>query len=199
MDVEILPNGHLFVASSYQIDEITNDGAVIRTVASSNGIDFVDMRGIAYEPMTGKLFVTQLGTSGSRYLLLRLDASTGRFETGAFFDYADDLFLTSSHTLLVGNSNFDPPRIYNENWAFIRTVGTHPRAFVTQMRAPGLPVITSNALSIASFSAALNGSVNPNGHTTNVHFEYGPTTAYGFTTPVHTQNGNVSTSVSANI
>src|SRR6202035_173227 len=48
-DVNILPNGHLFVCSAYQVDEITNTGVFVRTVVSSNGIDFVDMRGIRSE------------------------------------------------------------------------------------------------------------------------------------------------------
>jgi hypothetical protein len=198
LDVKILPNGHLFVASDYQVDEITNDGTLVRTVVSNHGIDFVDITGIEYDPVTNKLFVAELGVLGAAYTLVRVNASTGAIEAGAFFDNAADLFLTESGTLLVGCWT-DTPRIYNENWAFRRWIGTDQRLFVTQMRSPALPVITTNAILIASFSATLNGSVNPNGHSTNVYFEYGPTTAYGFTTPVHTQNGNISTSVSADI
>ena len=133
MDVNILPNGHLFVASSYAIDEITNDGAFVRNVVRSNGINFVDIRGIEYNPVTNKIFLTQLGTTGSRYFLMRLNGSTGAFETGGSFYYPDDLFLTQSGNLLVGSSdNFDAPRIYNQNWAFLRAVGTRQRLFVTQ-------------------------------------------------------------------
>ena len=132
MDVKIQPNGNLFVASSYAIDEITSDGVFVRNVVASNGIDFVDIRGVEYNPVTNKIFLTQLGTSGSRYFLMRLNASTGAFETGAFFDYADDLFLTQSGRLLVGNTEFHSPRIYSQNWTLVHMVGTQPRAFVTQ-------------------------------------------------------------------
>jgi hypothetical protein len=52
---------------------------------------------------------------------------------------------------------------------------------------------------IASFSATLNGSVNPGGLTTTVYFQYGATTSYGHTTASQTKTGSTSQSVSANI
>ena len=61
-------------------------------------------------------------------------------------------------------------------------------------------VVTTNpATYVASFSATLNGSVDPNGLTTSVYFQYGTTTGYGFTTAPHTKTGNTPQSVSANI
>jgi trimeric autotransporter adhesin len=64
---------------------------------------------------------------------------------------------------------------------------------------PG-PVVTTNpATNVASFSATLNGSVNPHGATTTVYFQYGPTTNYGSTTPMQTQTGNTVRTISANI
>jgi hypothetical protein len=62
------------------------------------------------------------------------------------------------------------------------------------------PVVTTNpATTVASFSATLNGSLNPRGLTTTVDFQYGPTTSYGHTTPVQTQTGNTVRLISANI
>ena len=62
------------------------------------------------------------------------------------------------------------------------------------------PVVTTRpATYVASFSATLNGSVDPNGLTTSVYFQYGTTTGYGFTTAPHTKTGNTPQSVSANI
>jgi hypothetical protein len=62
------------------------------------------------------------------------------------------------------------------------------------------PVVTTNpATTVASFSATLNGSLNPRGLTTTVDFQYGPTTSYGHTTPVQTQTGNTARLISANI
>ena len=60
-------------------------------------------------------------------------------------------------------------------------------------------VITNPATLIASFSATLNGSLNPHGLTTTFHFQYGTTTSYGLTTAPQTRTGNMSQNVSANI
>ena len=64
----------------------------------------------------------------------------------------------------------------------------------------GPPVaITNPATLIASFSTTLKGSVDPNGLTTSVYFQYGTTTGYGFTTAPQTKTGNTPQSVSAHI
>ena len=64
----------------------------------------------------------------------------------------------------------------------------------------GPPVAaTSAATNVASFSAKLNGSVNPHGLTTSVYFQYGTTAGYGLTTAPQSKTGNTSQSVSANI
>jgi phosphodiesterase/alkaline phosphatase D-like protein len=62
------------------------------------------------------------------------------------------------------------------------------------------PIVTTNAATnVASFSATLNGTVNPNGQTIAVHFEYGTTTNYGHTTANSSHTGNTTQNVSANI
>ena len=64
----------------------------------------------------------------------------------------------------------------------------------------GAPVvITDPATYVASFSAKLNGSVDPNGLSTTVYLQYGTTTGYGLTTVPHTKTGNAPQSVSARI
>jgi hypothetical protein len=70
----------------------------------------------------------------------------------------------------------------------------------TTLSSTGPPVVTTNpATLIASFSATLNGSVDPHGLTTTVHFQYGTTINYGSTTASQTRTGNTYQSVSANI
>jgi len=65
---------------------------------------------------------------------------------------------------------------------------------------PGPPIVITNpATLIASFSAKLNGSVNPHGLPTTFHFEYGLTANYGLTTPPQSRSGNTPQNVSANI
>src|SRR5439155_13277732 len=73
------------------------------------------------------------------------------------------------------------------------------RTFTT-LSATGPPVVTTSpATLIASFSATLNGTVDPHELTTSVHFQYGTTTSYGLTTAPQSQSGNTYRSVSANI
>src|SRR5205807_2240389 len=70
----------------------------------------------------------------------------------------------------------------------------------TTLSATGLPVaITNPATNVASSSATLNGSVDPHGLTTTVHFQYGTTTSYGHTTATQSKTGNTYQNVSANI
>jgi len=64
----------------------------------------------------------------------------------------------------------------------------------------GPPIVTTNpAAFIASFSATLKGSLNPDGLSTTFHFQYGTTTSYGLTTAPQTQTGDTFRPVSANI
>jgi trimeric autotransporter adhesin len=76
---------------------------------------------------------------------------------------------------------------------------SNPTPTPTPTPTPRPAVTTNPATDVASFSATLNGSLNPHGSITSVHFQYGPTTSYGFTTPVQTQTGNTVRNISANI
>lgn len=58
-------------------------------------------------------------------------------------------------------------------------------------------VTTNGATNITSSSARLNGTVNPNGQTITVHFEYGTTISYGSTTANSVHSGNTTQSISA--
>jgi plastocyanin len=80
----------------------------------------------------------------------------------------------------------------------VSVVGPSPTPTPPPMTGP--PVVTTNpATFIASFSATLDGSLNPHGLATTFHFQYGATTSYGLTTAPQTQTGNTSRPVSANI
>jgi N-acetylneuraminic acid mutarotase len=70
----------------------------------------------------------------------------------------------------------------------------------TTLSATGPPVVTTNpATYVASYSSALNGSVDPHGLTTTIYFQYGTTTSYGLTTAMQGQTGNTYQNVAANI
>src|SRR4029450_6332475 len=71
---------------------------------------------------------------------------------------------------------------------------------LTTLSPTGPPVvITSPATLVTSFSATLNGPVDPHGLTTNVHFQYGTTINYGLTTAIQSKTGNTYQHVGANI
>jgi outer membrane protein assembly factor BamB len=71
---------------------------------------------------------------------------------------------------------------------------------VTTLSATGPPVVITNAATlIASYSATLNGLVEPHGLSTTVYFQYGPTTSYGSTTSTQTKSGNTYQSVTTNV
>ena len=73
------------------------------------------------------------------------------------------------------------------------------RTFTT-LRPTGFPVVTTNpASNVATFSATLNGSLDPHGLITTVYFQYGATISYGLTTAPHNQTGNTFRNVGANI
>jgi hypothetical protein len=73
------------------------------------------------------------------------------------------------------------------------------RTFTT-LSATGWPVVTTNpATLVASFSATLNGTVDPHGLSTSVYFQYGTTTGYGRTTSLRTRTGNTYQNVNASI
>jgi N-acetylneuraminic acid mutarotase len=95
---------------------------------------------------------------------------------------------TGSEMIIWGGCNRDVP---NHNCIVSNTGGRY---------CVPPPVVTTNpATNITSLSATLNGSLNPNGLTTTVYFEYGPTRTYGFTTPVQTRTGNTFRNINANI
>ena len=58
---------------------------------------------------------------------------------------------------------------------------------------------TLPATAITATNATLNGSINANGETTGVYFQYGATTNYDNTTPVATVNGTNDTAVNSSI
>ena len=56
---------------------------------------------------------------------------------------------------------------------------------------PGPPIVATNpATNVTNFSATLNGTVNPNGLSTAVHFEYGTTINYVSSTATQNYSGS---------
>ena len=95
------------------------------------GANWGDVQGIEYDPATDKLFATELGYSGFKFQLMRINASTGVLEDSVYFLYGEDLFLTQGNTLLVGSST-QSPGIFAENLGSVGTLDGVERFFVTQ-------------------------------------------------------------------
>jgi hypothetical protein len=76
-----------------------------------------------------------------------------------------------------------------------------PAPSPTPTPTPTMPpvVATNPATNVANFSTTLNGTVNPNGLPSAVHFEYGTTTSYGSSTATQTYQGSGTQNVTANI
>ncbi|HTO71479.1 MAG TPA: hypothetical protein VMR31_16580 [Myxococcota bacterium] len=139
-DTALEPNGDLFVAWQSGIDEITSTGTILRSFTRSfsdpNVPLYTDLRGLAYDPSSNDLFVTMLGESDMPFAIMRVSATTGALESWRSFNYADDIFLTSSHQLLVG-SDTQPVTLFTTGLARIESVGGAPQqSFVTQKTVP---------------------------------------------------------------
>jgi hypothetical protein len=149
IDVKTLPNGHLFVAWSSGVDEMTNTGTIVRSI-SLIGANWVNVEGIEFDPAMDKLFATELGYTNFEFQLMRINASTGVLENSVYFQYGLDLFLTRTNTLLVG-STVQAPGIFNENLTSVGTLGTEERLFVTQYPTVGpTPTPTPTATATAT-------------------------------------------------
>src|SRR5215471_15259403 len=117
-------------------------------------------------------------------------------------------WASSGHSTTSSNGIWDSG-VRSQGATFTQTfnsVGTFPYycrvhgEVGTVIVAPPTPIVTTNpATLIASFSATLKGSLNPDGLSTTFHFQYGTTTSYGLTTAPQTQTGDTSRPVIANI
>jgi hypothetical protein len=73
------------------------------------------------------------------------------------------------------------------------TVNGSDMTLTTSACAPPPPTVTTSAVSgITQTSATLAGTVDPNGTSTNVYFQYGTTTSYGFTTATQSAGSGTS-------
>jgi hypothetical protein len=133
-------------------------------------------------------FVSYSGGGGS------VNATYSIIPPGGSWDAADNGTYT---VVMQANQVFDGlgNPVHSGNIGSFQVTVSNPSPTPTPT-----PAVTTNPVtSIASFSATLNGSLNPRGSTTTVYFQYGLTTSYGSTTPMQTQTGTTVRSISANI
>jgi len=84
---------------------------------------------------------------------------------------------------------------------YVGTGGTLKRTKIASFRLGNNPLVsTSAATNVTTSSATLNGTVNPNGLTTNYYFQWGTSISYGNVTPtLSAGSGSTNISVSATI
>jgi len=114
-------------------------------------------------------------------------STTVVFEYGLTTGYGTD--ITAGQSPLLGSTeqsvSADLTGLLPSNTYHFRVKGTNSagtnngddRTFTTDIAIPA--VTTGSATSVTSNSVTLNGTVNPNGDSTTVVFEYGLTTGYG--------------------
>jgi hypothetical protein len=195
----LLPNGKVFVAGGEDLLPYPQ----------------ASTRAELYDPVSGTWTTTgSLNTARSygdtatllpngKVLVAGGTNSTGRLASAELYDPASGTWAGTG-SLVTARSDHTAALLPDGNVLVGGGFGSSGPLASAELYVPprvtGPPVaITNPATLIASFSAKLNGSVNPHGLTTIVYFQYGTTTGYGLTTAPQTRTGNTSQSVSAHI
>lgn len=130
------------------------------------------------------------------------------FSTDGGNNWSPNVAVTNSFSPFVGYPNQNKIGDYitvvsdniAANVAYAATFNGEEDIYYVRIPPTGASMaVTNPATNIASFSATLNGTVNPNGLTTAVHFEYGTTTSYGFSTATQNYQGSTAQTVTANL
>jgi hypothetical protein len=190
-------------ATEHEIDEVLGLGSFL-----DFGLGDLDPQDLFSWSSFG---TRNLTTSGSRYFSIDSgQTNIVNFNQDPNGDFGDWLSEACPQTHPYVQNAFSCPGQFADISAFspeginLDIIGydlSGPTPTPTPTPIPILPpaVATNPATNVASFSATLNGSLNPRGSTTTVDFQYGLTTSYGFTTPAQTQTGNILRNISANI
>ena len=115
--------------------------------------------------------------------------TTSYFEYGTSTSYgtktavANDGQGTDAAPVSAAVTRLTAGRTYHFRLVATSDAGTSHGADQSFVAAAGPTVVSKSASSVTDTTATLNGSVNPNGPTTAVYFEYGTSTSYGTKTP----------------
>jgi hypothetical protein len=201
------PQAHAYVQNAFGCRGQSSD----ITATSPEGVN-LDV--IGYDLVRTPIVTTNAATNVASFLAtLNGSVNPNGLTTAVHFEYGTTTNYghTSANSSHTGNTTqnvsanitgLSASTTYHFRIVATNTTGTRygsDRTFTT-LSPTGAPVVTTNpATNVASFSATLNGSLDPHGLTTSVHFQYGTTTSYGLTTAPQSQSGNTYRNVSANI
>ena len=121
------------------------------------------------------LYIRDLTAPSTPFVFPNAQATTTSPLTGTSYQLPSG-YLVSGHNYVWNMTAFDSA---GEGAA----VGANALYFKTPTANPVPTVATTAATLVTGTSAQMNGTVNPNGSDTTVHFEFGLTTAYGNQSP----------------
>jgi hypothetical protein len=167
----------------------------------------VDSKGFVWVVDSGNNRIEKFNSSGEyKSKCGETGSGNGQFKepTGIAIDYKDNIWVVDSGNNRIEKFNAEcayqeqfgeqgsgegqlesPTWIANPSpWHFLVTDTGNDRVTSWSVK-PNPPLCTTNsATSVGSEGATLNATINPEGATTEYHFEYGTTTSYGTSVPV---------------
>ncbi len=136
--------------------------------------------------------VTPNGSSHTLGTLTKVSSAQSNYTTGPCCNFGNDY---GDYTGIAATGGIAYP-VWTDN----STGDGDPFTFTTPPSGTPPGVTTGNASSVGQTSATLNGTVDPNGQSTQYHFEYGTTTGYGSSTATTgAGSGSAGVPVSANV
>lgn len=176
-------SGNLYISDNgnYRIRKVIAGTGIINTVAGNGTAVYSGDSGSATSAGLGYLSGIAADNSGNIYIaasgrVRRVAAGSGTIETVAGTGYSGFTGDNGPATLAA----VTPVRVTTDSSGnlYISDGGNSHR--IRKVFAPGFPAaITNPASAITQTSATLNGTINDNGGTTTVSFEYGQTASYG--------------------
>ena len=176
----VSPSGQVYLADTYNQTIRLGGPTASRVIELSGTLAFGDLTD--GQTATSTLVITNTGSA-------QLDVTGITYPTGFSGSWSGAIPSNSSQDVTV---TFAPTtaKSYGGNISVSSdaTAGTAQIAVSgTGLPAPAAPAVTDlAATSVTGTSATLNASVNPDGESTTVYFEYGPTTQYGSVTGTDT-------------
>jgi hypothetical protein len=219
-------NNNIYLLASVQPSGSTTGSDVMFVRSTDDGTTFSVAHRINDDPVNhakwhwfGTLSVAPNGRIDSVWLDTRNAANNT--DSQLFYSYSIDGGNNWSANIAVSNS-FNPFVGYpnqskigdyitvisdtaSANVAYAATFNGEEDIYYVRIPAPAPspampPVVATNpATNVTNFSATLNGTVNPNGLPSAVHFDYGTTTSYGSSTATQTYQGSATQNVTASL
>jgi len=178
----IMGNDMSFTTNSYPKPTVTTSAATNVNINSATINGIVNANDFA----TTVTFEYGTSTSYGQTLNATPNNVSGSSNTEVSANLTSLILNTTYHYRLVATSNY----------------GTSYGNDITFVTALPLPTATTNnATNVSYTTATINGSVNANGNSTTITFEYGTTTSYGSTKAAipATATGSTNTTVSADL